>query len=131
MGVIKLKYNNAYKTIDNKYLIDNKVMPISLIEDFLYFYNLTLQDLPELAKLSTNLKEDKRFKKLNKSKFYSLTKKENEIFRLVTNGYKTNEIADKLFIATSTVDTHRKNIKQKLDTNSVFDWYKYAKVFCP
>jgi DNA-binding NarL/FixJ family response regulator len=44
----------------------------------------------------------------------SLTDRELEIFRLIGAGVSTSAIADRLFLSTHTVDTHRENIKKKL-----------------
>ena len=43
-----------------------------------------------------------------------ITRREKEILLLISNGMTNNEIADKLFISTTTVDTHRKNLLEKL-----------------
>lgn len=49
-----------------------------------------------------------------------LSKRELEILRLVANEYSTNRIADELFISGKTVETHRRNLFQKLGVkNSV------------
>ena len=129
MEVKKLYEYNQLKIIDNKYQIKDKEIPINLIEDFLRFYNLGLQDLSALSKFSEKLQEKKRFKRLNKSKFNSLTNKEAEIFELVVHGKSTKEIAEQLFIEPTTVSTHRKSIKQKLELESIFDLYQYANAF--
>ena len=56
-----------------------------------------------------------------------LTKRELEILRLITGDQSSNlEIADKLFISVRTVETHRKNIMQKLHTKSVISLVHYA-----
>lgn len=56
-----------------------------------------------------------------------LTKRESEILRLITSDQISNrEIADKLFISVRTVETHRKNIMQKLHTKSVISLVHYA-----
>jgi DNA-binding CsgD family transcriptional regulator len=110
-------------------VFQNKEIPINLIEDFLRFYNLSLQDLSTLTKFSKNLQQEKAFKELNSFKFYSLTRKEQEIFDLVVHGKTTKEIANLLFVEPTTVGTHRKHIKQKLDLKSIFDWYQYANAF--
>jgi DNA-binding CsgD family transcriptional regulator len=47
-----------------------------------------------------------------------LSKREKEIVMLLAQGYSSQEIAKRLFIAKSTVDTHRKNILQKTRSNS-------------
>ncbi len=43
-----------------------------------------------------------------------LTDRELEIFKLIGAGVATSAIAEKLFLSTHTVDTHRENIKRKL-----------------
>jgi DNA-binding NarL/FixJ family response regulator len=43
-----------------------------------------------------------------------LTDRELEIFRLIGQGLTSGAIADKLFLSTHTIDTHRENIKRKL-----------------
>lgn len=47
-----------------------------------------------------------------------ISKREKEIVMLLAKGCHSQEIADKLFIARSTVDTHRKNILQKTGSAS-------------
>ncbi len=55
-----------------------------------------------------------------------LTDREREILQLVAEGMTNQEIASKLSISVSTVDTHRKNIMTKLDIHSVAGLVKYA-----
>jgi DNA-binding NarL/FixJ family response regulator len=43
-----------------------------------------------------------------------LTNRELEIFRMIGEGLMTSGIANRLFLSTHTVDTHRENIKRKL-----------------
>ncbi|KAA2241358.1 response regulator transcription factor [Chitinophaga agrisoli] len=43
-----------------------------------------------------------------------LTKREKEILLLIADGYTNPEIAEKLFISATTVDSHRKNLLAKL-----------------
>lgn len=45
------------------------------------------------------------------------TKREYQVFELYALGKKTKEIAAMLFLAESTVKTHRENILQKLNIN--------------
>ena len=50
----------------------------------------------------------------------SLTKRELEVLKLVAQQYSTREIAQKLIISESTVETHRKNLMKKVKVkNSV------------
>lgn len=48
-----------------------------------------------------------------------LTRREKEILLLLADGLKGPEIAEKLFLSPSTVETHRKNLCKKLNANSV------------
>jgi DNA-binding CsgD family transcriptional regulator len=47
-----------------------------------------------------------------------LTDRELEIFRMIGEGTKTSEIATRLFLSTHTIDTHRENIKRKLNVST-------------
>lgn len=47
-----------------------------------------------------------------------LSKREQEILNLLSQGYRYKEIADKLFLSTATVRTHIRNIYEKLQVNS-------------
>lgn len=48
----------------------------------------------------------------------NLSSRESEILRLISNGYNSRSIAEKLFISVHTVNTHRQNIIEKLNVNS-------------
>ncbi|MEM7659717.1 MAG: response regulator transcription factor [Bacteroidota bacterium] len=48
----------------------------------------------------------------------SLSKREMEVVRLILEEYTAPEIAQKLFISKETVDTHRKNIREKLQVRN-------------
>lgn len=55
-----------------------------------------------------------------------LTDREIEIIRLIEKEYSNKQIAETLFISERTVETHRKNIFRKTETNSVIGLVKYA-----
>lgn len=55
-----------------------------------------------------------------------LTLRESEVLRLIASGLTNKQIADKLFISIKTVETHRKNIMQKLDVHTIADLVKYT-----
>jgi len=67
-----------------------------------------------------NLKDD-NFIKINK-----LTQREIEIIKLLVKGKTSIEIADALFISPATVQTHRKNIFNKLKVKKVSELIKTA-----
>lgn len=51
-------------------------------------------------------------------KQFNLTRREKEILQLVKNNFTNQQIADTLFLSIYTVETHRKNIMQKLGLSS-------------
>lgn len=55
-----------------------------------------------------------------------LTDRELEILKLITEEFANKEIAAKLFISERTVETHRKNIFRKTNSNSLVGLIKYA-----
>lgn len=55
-----------------------------------------------------------------------LTKRETEILTLISDGYTNQEIAGKLFICCSTVDSHRKNLLLKFRANNSAQLIKLA-----
>uniref|UniRef100_UPI0040486753 response regulator n=2 Tax=Roseivirga sp. TaxID=1964215 RepID=UPI0040486753 len=55
-----------------------------------------------------------------------LTKREVEIIKLIATEFTTNEIAEKLMISSFTVDTHRKNIVNKLGVKNIAGLVKFA-----
>ena len=58
--------------------------------------------------------------------FAKLTIREIEILRLVAKEMSTNEIAEKLFISVPTVETHRRNLMQKIGAKSVVGLVLFA-----
>ena len=55
-----------------------------------------------------------------------LTDREIEIIRLIEKEFNNKQISEALFISERTVETHRKNIFRKTNTNSVIGLVKYA-----
>jgi len=47
-----------------------------------------------------------------------LTRREKEVLELIAEGMTNNEIAAKLFVGTTTVDTHRKNLLTKFEAKN-------------
>lgn len=56
----------------------------------------------------------------------SLSARENEVLQLIAEGKSTKEIAALLHVGVKTVETHRRQIMLKLQTNSVAELTKYA-----
>ncbi|WP_181374604.1 response regulator [Polaribacter aquimarinus] len=63
---------------------------------------------------------------IGKSDKVVLSNREKEILNLIAEGKTSRDIAETLFIAKTTVDTHRKNMIRKLDLSSGNELVKYA-----
>ncbi|HEX8523578.1 MAG TPA: response regulator transcription factor [Tepidisphaeraceae bacterium] len=56
----------------------------------------------------------------------TLTVREREVLRHMADGHSTKEIARLLIVSVKTVETHRRNLMEKLDLPSVAELTKYA-----
>ncbi len=68
--------------------------------------------------------EEKNKENLNKSK--SLSYREIEVIKLISDGLTNKQIAKKIYLSTHTVNTHRKNIMHKLGINNTAGIVIYA-----
>jgi DNA-binding CsgD family transcriptional regulator len=80
------------------------------------------------AKASRLLKEN-NFLRKNFHIYSKLGKRELEVLRLLALGKSANEISETLYLSIHTIETHRKNIRQKLGANSHYDLSEYARAF--
>lgn len=48
-----------------------------------------------------------------------ISEREKEVLRLVAYEYSSKEIAQQLYISTNTVNTHKKNLRSKLDVKNL------------
>jgi two-component system, NarL family, response regulator NreC len=55
-----------------------------------------------------------------------LSNKESEVLGLIAKGLTTNDIADKLFVSSRTIETHRANILKKLEVKNTAELIKKA-----
>ena len=63
---------------------------------------------------------------LYKENLDGLTPREQEVLKLVAEGFNNQEIGDQLFLSPTTVQTHRANIMGKLNLHRRTDLTKYA-----
>ena len=56
----------------------------------------------------------------------TLTNREQTIISLLANGYSSKEMAEELGISVRTIETHRRNIKNKLGINRTSGLTRYA-----
>ena len=75
-------------------------------------------------KLVNNYLDDSRKEPSNR--LQTLTPRETEVTRLLAQGLTNREIAGKLVISPSTVQTHRTHIMEKLSLNNRTDLVRYA-----
>nr|WP_232516644.1 response regulator transcription factor [Thauera sp. K11] len=55
-----------------------------------------------------------------------ISARERQVLQLIAEGHTSARIADRLHVAPSTVEVHRRNIMRKLDLHSVADLTRYA-----
>jgi DNA-binding NarL/FixJ family response regulator len=58
--------------------------------------------------------------------FAVLSPREREVLQLLAEGKSTKQIAEKLNVSVKTIETHRKQIMDKLDMHSIAELTKYA-----
>ena len=75
---------------------------------------ISSESLPEKSPISTI-----KFTQL-------LSDREREVLILVAEGYSTKEIGDKIFLSAKTIETHRKNIMNKLEVHNTAGMVRVA-----
>ena len=94
--------------------------------------NATKQELMEaittVARGKTYLSDEaaSALKKNETPEMPVITRREKEVLELIADGLTNNEIAQKLFISVTTVDTHRKNLLAKFDARNIASLIKAA-----
>lgn len=94
--------------------------------------NATQKELMEaieaVAKGKTYLSDEaaSSLRKYAESEIPVITRREKEVLELIAEGMTNNEIAAKLFISTTTVDTHRKNLLAKLEAKNTASLVRIA-----
>jgi DNA-binding CsgD family transcriptional regulator len=77
----------------------------------------------------SRLLEENNFLRQHAPIFASLTRREREVLRLLALGHTAPQIGAELFLATQTVETHRRNLRHKLQADSQFELGQYARAF--
>ncbi|GAB3954616.1 response regulator transcription factor [Spirosoma harenae] len=62
----------------------------------------------------------------NKPQKIAITQRELDVLKLIAQEYSGTQIAEKLFISPTTVETHRKHLMQKLGVQTTIGLVKYA-----
>lgn len=91
--------------------------------------SIPVDAMHHMAAKADRLLDENNFLRNNYANFSKLSKRERTILREIALGKSSIEIADELCISPTTVDTHRRNIREKLSTKSSFEISKYARAF--
>ncbi|HPN39149.1 MAG TPA: LuxR C-terminal-related transcriptional regulator [Melioribacteraceae bacterium] len=125
--------NNQYKLLRSIKKVNEKTKWVGLINSFyetkdleLFDSNILINDIEEKILNTINKVIEITDFSVNESKQENLSAREIEILKLLTAGFSAKEIAEKLFLSTHTVVTHRKNISQKTGIKSVAGLTIYA-----
>jgi DNA-binding NarL/FixJ family response regulator len=78
------------------------------------------------GKMYLSLEAARVLSKNNSEETPVITSREKEVLEQIAEGLTNNEIAAKLFISTTTVDTHRKNLLTKLSAKNTAELIKLA-----
>lgn len=82
-----------------------------------------------IAAKAQRLLEENNFLRAHYKVFDSLTSREKEILKLMAMGLSSVQMAKMLNISELTANTHRRNIKSKLNVETNYDITRYAQAF--
>lgn len=124
---VKAVSNTSYKW----YFASAKLMfsPGQPVADKMLLIVNEVNSLGNIAKKINSVLEESDGMKQHFKKFCRLSKREKEIIFLLVSGQNTNHISEILNLSRLTVNTHRRNIKQKLEIKTFSELYKFALVF--
>jgi len=86
-----------------------------------FFDHRTLEEIVQFIMEQKDIRPSK-----SEGNYDRLTRREQEVMRLVAQGLSSKEIGAKLFISPKTVENHRTKIMEKLEMDSLVDLVKYA-----
>ena len=89
----------------------------------------SVDDLLKNKKHVSVFRKNINFLDENTEKYLVLSERKKEILKLICEEYTSKEIAEKLCLSSLTVDTHRKNLIDKLGVKSSIGLVKYAMLF--
>lgn len=120
----RMKDWNWYMSSTKIFMRDEAGLPILTITTA-----VPIDAMHHMTAKASRLLEENNFLHKNMHQFAKITNRERDVLRLMALGKTSAETAGELFIAQHTVETHRKNIKQKLNTNSYYEICQYARAF--
>ncbi|MDR8391658.1 helix-turn-helix transcriptional regulator [Aliifodinibius sp. S!AR15-10] len=115
---------------DNRYFpLITLTKPTKLDNGMLLWVQPRPDDFGKHTKKMERIVRMDEFKLKHFKRFQQLTNREVDVLKLLANGCNNPQIAEQLFLSRSTVETHRKNLKRKLELNSLRDLMRYAFAF--
>ncbi|UKT64034.1 helix-turn-helix transcriptional regulator [Pedobacter mucosus] len=91
--------------------------------------SIQVDAMHHMASKADRILDENNFLRKNYDNFCKLSKREVMILKEMALGKSSMEIANLLCISSTTVDTHRRNIREKLNTKSSFQISNYARAF--
>ncbi|MDT3401538.1 response regulator transcription factor [Mucilaginibacter terrae] len=91
--------------------------------------SFAIDAMHHMASKASRLLEENNFLRKNYEQYAKLSQRERDVLRTLAIGKSAAETAEELFISVNTVETHRKNIRQKLSATSFFELSQYARAF--
>lgn len=88
-----------------------------------------VNELSVAGRRISNLFDQDNYTIKNYWKFNLLSKREKEIINLISLGYSSYTISERLFISIHTVNNHRKNILKKLEIDTLAQLIRFAIAF--
>jgi len=118
------------KSSHNYSLYSNTMIVVDHSEAFrILVLSLPVHQLGLTNRKVTRLLEEHEMVEKYFKQFQQLTEREKEIINLLVRGYNNPQVGEQLFIARTTVETHRKNINRKLGFSSYFQLLRFAQAF--
>jgi DNA-binding NarL/FixJ family response regulator len=81
---------------------------------------------PAAARILAKNLTKKDPEKVNRERFEKLTQREQDVLRLVAQGFSAPEIGERLYISPKTVDTYKQRIHEKLGLAHRSDYVQFA-----
>jgi DNA-binding NarL/FixJ family response regulator len=88
--------------------------------------NYFSEDVSEIMMAKFMKKQSTNYSSATMSSVEDLTARELDVIKLVADGLTNNSIAEKLFLSPRTIDTHRRNLLQKLGVNNTAGLVRFA-----
>ncbi|RNL50206.1 response regulator transcription factor [Pedobacter jejuensis] len=108
----------------NIFLRDNDDKPVLTIT-----VSIPIDAMHHMAAKADKLLEENNFLRKNVGNFSKLSRREKTILKEISLGKSSIEIASELHISSTTVDTHRRNIRDKLNAKTSYEIAQYARAF--